>query len=78
MNYHTMRVRISLAELIINLKIKYMEVKITATYVVKANDVFFYVIADSIGDAIMLVKLHRPSWEIKEVRKLDNTTLTKG
>ena len=55
-----------------------MEVKITATYVVKANDVCFYVIADSIGDAIMLVKLHRPSWEIKEVRKLDNTALTKG
>lgn len=78
MNYHTMRVRISLAELIINLKIKYMEVKISATYVVKANDVYFYVIADSIGDAIMLVKLHRPSWEIIEVRKLDFTTLTKG
>ena len=55
-----------------------MEVKITATYVVKANDVCFYVSADSIGDAIMLVKLHRPSWEIKEVIKLDNTTLTKG
>lgn len=54
-----------------------MEVKITATYVVKANDVYFYVTADSIGDAIILVALHRPTWEIQEIRKLDSVTLIK-
>jgi hypothetical protein len=54
-----------------------MEVKVTATYVVKANDVSFYVTADSIGEAIMLFALHRPNWEIKEIRKLDYCTLTK-
>ena len=77
MNYHEMRVRVPFAELIINLKLKDMEVKITATYAVKANGVCFYVTADSIGDAIMLVKLHRPSSEITEIRKLEYTTLTK-
>jgi hypothetical protein len=54
-----------------------MEVRISATYVVKANDVCFYVTADSIGEAIMLVTLHRPSWEIQEIRKLDSGTLIK-
>ena len=54
-----------------------MEVKISATYVVKANDICFYVTADSIGDAIMLVALHRPSWEIQEIRKMDYCTLIK-
>jgi hypothetical protein len=54
-----------------------MEVKVTATYVVKANDVSFYVTADSLGEAIMLVTLHRPTWEIQEIRKLDSGTLIK-
>ena len=54
-----------------------MEVKITATYIVKADGICFYVTADSIGDAIMLVSLYRPTWEIQEIRKLDYTTLTK-
>lgn len=52
-----------------------MKVKITATYVVKANDICFYVTADSIGEAIMLVTLHRPTWEIQEIKKLDYCTL---
>lgn len=54
-----------------------MEVKTAKTYFVKANDICFYVTADSIGDAIMLVSLHRPTWEIQEIRKLDSTTLIK-
>ena len=54
-----------------------MEVKITATYIVKANDICFYVTADSIGDAIMLVSLHRPTWEIQEIKKLESATLIK-
>lgn len=54
-----------------------MEVKITATYIVKANGVCFYVTADSIGDAIMLATLHHPTWEIQEIRKLDYRTLIK-
>ena len=54
-----------------------MEVKVTSMYVVKANDICFYIAADSIGDAIMLITLHRPGWEIQEIRKLDYCTLTK-
>lgn len=77
MYFVRMRVRVPFAELIINLKTKDMEVKITATYIVKANDICFYVTADSIGEAIMLFALHRPSWEIQEIRKLDYCTLTK-
>ena len=61
----------------INSKLKDMEVKITQTYIVKAHDCCFYVTADSIGDAIMLITLHRPSWEIQEIRKLDSCTLIK-
>lgn len=54
-----------------------MEVKTTKTYAVKANGICFYVTADSIGDAIMLAAMYHPSWEITEIRKLDNVTLIK-
>lgn len=54
-----------------------MEVKTTKTYVVKANGICFYVTADSIGDAIMLTTLYHPTWEIQEIKKLDNVTLVK-
>lgn len=54
-----------------------MKVKVTATYVVKSNGICCYVVADSIGEAIMLFTLHRPTWEIQEVKKLDYCTLIK-
>lgn len=54
-----------------------MEVKTTKTYVVKSNGICYYVVADSIGEAIMLFTLHRPTLDIQEIKKLDFCTLIK-
>lgn len=54
-----------------------MEVKSTFTFVVKMEGISYYVVADNIGEAIMIVATHRPTWEIQEIKKLDLCTLVK-
>lgn len=54
-----------------------MEVKTTSTFIVKTDGVCFYVVADNIGEAIMIMATYRPTWEIKEIKKLDLFTLIK-
>ena len=52
-----------------------MKVGFLKIYAVRANDIKFYVTAKNIGEAIMLVTMYRPTWEIQEIRKLDSDTL---
>ena len=52
-----------------------MKVGFLKIYAVQANDIKFYVTAKNIGEAIMLVTMYRPTWEIQEIRKLDGDTL---
>lgn len=54
-----------------------MEVKTTSTYIVKVEEICYYVVADNIGEAIMIMATYRPTWEIKEIKKLDLFTLIK-
>lgn len=54
-----------------------MEVKTTSTYIVKMEGICYYVVADNIGEAIMIMATYRPTWEIQEIKKLDLCTLSK-
>lgn len=54
-----------------------MEVKTTSTFIVKTDGVCFYVVADNIVEAILIMATHRPTWEIQEIKKLDLCTLIK-
>lgn len=54
-----------------------MKVKTTSTFIVKSEGICFYVVADNIGEAIMIMATHRPTSEIQEIKKLDLCTLAK-
>ena len=54
-----------------------MKVGFLKIYAVRANDIKFYVTAKNIGEAILLFTLHRPTWDIQEIKKLDYCTLIK-
>ena len=54
-----------------------MEVKTTSTFIIQSEGIRFYVVADNIGEAIMIMATPRPTWEIQEIKKLDLCTLAK-